>query len=219
MKFTSCPQTSSKVNAGKEPPKATHPRPMADRRSGAQVVWFGNLVTAALTECGTDTGRTTVYFGDGKNVAIASDRSSKYVQIRLGLKAEACCPSRRIVQLATPSGESTGHSGLRGVAIHVAHVITTLSICFPRVPLAPANMSKAAIAKPQFVVRPPFLPYVNSISTPLPVNSASSSQQARLRQPLLLGPLSALAASGQWTFVKSSTLVLPISLRASQFPP
>jgi hypothetical protein len=56
---------------------------------------------------GTDKDRTKGFFGDGNNIAIASDRSSKYVQIRLELKAEACCPSRRIVQLATPSGEST----------------------------------------------------------------------------------------------------------------
>ena len=137
--FTSCPQTSSKVNAGKEPPKATHPRPMADRRSGgaSRVVW--NLVTAALT--GRVEDGTEGFFGDGKNITIASDRSSKYVQIRLGLKAEACCPSRRIVQLATPSGESTEKTQVKRTPRrrhNVAHVITTLfhpiAFLFPRFP-------------------------------------------------------------------------------------
>ncbi|KAI0303165.1 ribosomal protein L11, RNA binding domain-containing protein [Russula brevipes] len=82
-------------------------------------------------------------------MAIASDRSSTYVQIRLQLKAKACCPTIRIVQLAV-TGTPRRPTDLQRSLSRDLHTPGEASGARSFSSLHP-RMSRAVAAKPQLV--------------------------------------------------------------------
>jgi hypothetical protein len=149
-------------------------------------------------------------------MAIASDRSSTYVQIRLELKAEACCPTIRIVQLAV-TGTPRRPTDLQRSPSRAQHTLSPnrarRRALISSSPYVKGRRSKTTVCRACISLSYTFR------SQPGPVNSVSSSQRARQLQHPLLVQLSALAALGQWIFAKNSTLAQPTSLRVSQFLP